>query len=237
MNPLIFVIEDVTEIAELISLYLSKANMEVRLFPFAEQAFTELERGIRPNLVILDLNLLGMSGFEFLHSFRERYRWDVPILIVSARDADEDIIRGLGIGADEFVVKPFSPRVLVARVEAHLRRHAVSVSEEVVRFDDFTLLLDSRVLRRGMERIALSAKEFAVLEYLVKHAGWPLTPKKIYAGVWKVGYGDLSAVAVYVQRLRRKIEPDPSSPIYIKTVHGLGYLFNKELIVHDEPAP
>jgi len=123
MNPHILVIEDVPEMAELVTLYLRKAYMDATSVGTAEQALEMLKKRL-PDLVILDLNLPGMSGFEFLQRFRAEYKTTIPVIIVSARDADEDIIKGLGIGADEFVTKPFSPRVLVARVEANLRRHA-----------------------------------------------------------------------------------------------------------------
>jgi two-component system response regulator RegX3 len=179
--------------------------------------------------VVLDLNLPGMDGFEFLQRFRKTAA--TPVLIMSARDADEDIISGLGGGADEFVTKPFSPRVLVARVRALLRRvqegsaAAPGAAEEATVFGDFTLYHKSCILKRGEERIPLSAKELAVLTFLVRNPGMPLSPEKIYSEVWKNAYGDLSAVAVYIQRLRKKIEADPASPKFIETVFGMGYRF------------
>jgi len=179
-----------------------------------------------PDIVILDINLPGMDGFEFLHEFRKS--GGCPVLIVSARDADEDIITGLGYGADEFVTKPFSPRVLVARVRAMLRRVQDAPAPRdgtIVRFGPFTIDLDACVLKRGDERVALSAKEFAVLSFLIANSGKPLGPEAIYAGVWKNAYGDMTAVAVYIQRLRKKLEDDPAAPRYIETVYGMGYRF------------
>jgi DNA-binding response OmpR family regulator len=229
MNPSILIIEDIPEMAELISLYLKKADMSVTAVGTAELALEKLKNTV-PDLVILDLNLPGMSGFEFLQHFRARYKTTIPVIIVSARDADEDIIKGLGIGADEFVTKPFSPRVLVARVQTNLRRHAETeaAAEESIKFGNYTLLLNSCVLKQGTVKIPLSAKEYEVLEYLVKHAEETLSPEKIYNGVWKAQYGDLTAVAVYIQRLRKKIEKDPANPQFIKTMFGLGYRFDKE---------
>src|SRR5574344_2744298 len=121
MNPYILVIEDVPEMAELVSLYLRKADMTVTAVCTAELGLEKLKDCV-PDLVVLDLNLPGMSGFEFLQHFRAEYKATIPVIIVSARDADEDIIKGLGIGADEFVTKPFSPRVLTARVRALIHR-------------------------------------------------------------------------------------------------------------------
>jgi DNA-binding response OmpR family regulator len=229
MNPNILIIEDVPEMAELISLYLKKADMSVTAVGTAELALEKLKNTL-PDLVILDLNLPGMSGFEFLQHFRSKYKTTIPVIIVSARDADEDIIKGLGIGADEFVTKPFSPRVLVARVQTNLRRHAETeaAAEESIKFGNYTLLMNSCVLKQGTIKIPLSTKEYEVLEYLVKHAEETLSPEKIYNGVWKAQYGDLTAVAVYIQRLRKKIEKDPANPQFIKTMFGLGYRFDKE---------
>ncbi len=228
-KPLVYVIEDTPEMADLISIYLEKENMAVKKFATAEDGLECLKTGALPELVILDLNLPGMSGFEFLEKFRGDFKPTVPVIIVSARDADEDIIRGLGFGADEFVTKPFSPRVLVARVKANLRRQAVSASaaEQSICFGDYTLLLNSCVLKKGTVKVPLSVKEYAVLEYLALNAGKSLTPEEIYSHVWKTCFGDMTAVAVYVQRLRKKIESDPSSPEYIKTEFGRGYQFDK----------
>jgi len=227
LKPHIYIIEDEESIARLISLYLSKSDMTTGAFSSAEDALASLENGRLPDLIILDLNLPGMSGFEFLEKFRRSYDTAVPVVILSARDADEDIIRGLGFGADEFVTKPFSPGVLVARVQANLRRQAFTTAkaEETLSFGEFTLLLNSCVLKKGTVKIPLSTKEYEVLEYLVRHAGEVLPPEKIYSDVWKVKYGDVTAVAVYVQRLRKKIERDPSKPEFIRTEFGQGYIF------------
>lgn len=227
MNPHILIIEDVPEMANLVSLYLKKEDMTVTAVSTAEDGLSFLKKTL-PDLIVLDLNLPGMSGFDFLKVFRKEYKPTIPVIIVSARDADEDIIQGLGIGADEFVTKPFSPRVLVARIQANLRRHAETeaAAEETLKFGDYTLLLNSCVLKKGAVKIPLSAKEYEVLEYLVKHTGEQLSPENIYNNVWKVQYGDLTAVAVYIQRLRKKIEKDPANPEYIKTVFGMGYRFD-----------
>ncbi len=232
-RPRIFIIEDVPEMASLIAMYIEKADMQAFSYSTAEAALSEMKTTGEPNCLILDLNLPGMSGFDFLTRIRRDFRPTVPVVIVSARDADEDVIKGLGIGADEFVTKPFSPRVLVARIQAHLRRMTVSsaAAEESVRFGDYVLLLDSNVLKNGGRKIQLSVKEYAVLEYLIQNAGTSLSPEKIYTKVWKTQFGDMTAVAVYIQRLRKKIEKDPSNPMFIKTDFGNGYFFPKEAII------
>lgn len=229
MDAKILVIEDVPEMAELVTMYLQKDGLAVTAVQSAELGLDELKKGL-PDLIILDLNLPGMSGFDFLKKFRSEYKETIPVVIVSARDADEDIITGLGIGADEFVTKPFSPRVLVARVEANLRRQAkqeAATAEATFTFGDYTVLLNSCVLKKGADKVSLSAKEYEVLEYLIKNEGQTVTPEKIYNDVWKTPFGDVTAVAVYIQRLRKKIEKDPAKPDHIKTVFGQGYLFAK----------
>lgn len=223
----IFIIEDVDEIAKLISMYLKKEDFEPIIFSNAEDALEKINAGITPDLFILDLNLPGISGFDFLKKANEIFSHSIPTLIVSARDADEDIIKALGLGADEFVTKPFSPRVLVARVQACLRRVAktTAAAEETLTFGEYTILVNSNVLKKDNIKIPLSVKEYAVLEYLVRHKNKTLAPEQIFSDVWKTQYGDITAVAVYIQRLRKKIEKDPSNPDFIKTEFGLGYKF------------
>ncbi len=221
----IAIVEDIAEMAELIRLYLENEGWETLRFETAEAALEVL--AVEPvNLVILDLNLPGMNGFAFLDRFRRDST--TPVLIVSARSADEDIITGLGYGADEFVTKPFSPRVLVARVRAMLRRAQglADPASDQVTFGPFAFDAESCLLKKGPERIPLSNKEFGVLKFLIDQKGRPATPETIYRVVWKNEFGDLTAVAVYIQRLRRKIELDASHPLYIETVPGMGYRIN-----------
>lgn len=234
-TPYIYVIEDEDSISKLITLYLSKEKIHSRAFANAEDALKALKDDTRPNLIILDLNLPGMSGFDFLSEIGKIYQKEIPsVMILSARDTDEDIIKGLGYGADEFVTKPFSPGVLMARIKAILRRQSFNLDkmEEYIQFGPFTLLLSSCVLKKNSQKIPLSSKEYDVLEHLVKNAGKVLSPENIYQNVWKVEFGDLTAVAVYVQRLRKKIEDNPSDCQYIKTEFGKGYIFNEKTVTH-----
>ncbi len=232
MKAEVLIIEDVKEMSDLVAMYLGKEGMTVQSVESAEDALILLETK-SPDIVILDLNLPGMDGFEFLHQFRKTS--NIPVIIVSARDADEDIITGLGYGADEFVTKPFSPRVLTARVRAILRRiqdaSEKDLTSEELKFGSYILNCESCILRKKkddgtFQRIMLSAKEFSVLEVLIKNKGKTLTPESIYKEVWGNTYGDLSAVAVYIQRLRKKIEQDSANPTFIETVFGMGYRFN-----------
>jgi DNA-binding response OmpR family regulator len=229
MKAKILIIEDVKEMGELIRLYLDKEGAETVLCETAEQGL-EAFRAEKFDLTVLDINLPGIDGFEFLQRLRKDS--DMPVIIVSSRVADEDVILGLGVGADEFVTKPFSPKVLAARVRALLRRAsgAKSGSSSCICFGEFTLDLEAYLLKRGTEKVPLSIKEFEVLAYLATHPGKALSPETIYADVWKNTYGDITTVAVYVQRLRRKIEADPADPCIIETVHGKGYRFNEEAL-------
>ena len=229
-KSLVFVIEDEESISKLICLYLSKSDINTKAFYNAEDALKELENDTNPDLIILDLNLPGISGFEFLERIKKSSK--IPnqnITILSARDADEDIIKGLDIGADEFITKPFSPSVLVARIKANLRRNSLSIqTEDIITFGEYTILLNSCVLKKGSKKIPLSNKEYEVLEYLAKNPNTSLSPETIYSNVWKVEFGDITAVAVYVQRLRKKIEENPNDCKYIKTDFGKGYIFCNE---------
>lgn len=227
MKQSILVIEDVAEMSELICMYLQNSNFETVPCETAELAFEKINEGYSPSLILLDLNLTGMSGLDFLKKYRESFKNTTPVIIVSARDSDEDIITGLGYGADDFVTKPFSPKVLVARVQNKLKRLAETeaVLEETISFGDFKLLTNSCILKKGSERIPLSTKEYEVLYFLCTHPDEALTPEVIYNNVWKAQYGDLTAVAVYIQRLRKKLEDGNSKPKHIITVFGSGYQF------------
>lgn len=230
MKNNIMIIEDVAEMSQLIKMYMENAGFDCETCETAELALEKLQTGYSPDLVLLDLNLPGMSGLDFLKKFRAEYKSTIPVIIVSARDADEDVISGLGYGADDYVAKPFSPKVLVARVQGKLNRLSVTEAsvEETINFGDYTLLCNSCILKKnGTEKIPLSTKEYEVLEYLVRNAGKAMTPEVIYNHVWKSQYGDITAVAVYIQRLRKKIETDPTHPKHITTLFGMGYKFEK----------
>lgn len=233
MNAKILIIEDVKEMSQLITMYLEKEGMEVFWAETAEIALEKLDTW-NPNLVLLDLNLPGMDGFEFLNHFRKKS--SIPVMIVSARNADEDVISALGYGADEFVTKPFSPRVLVARIRALLRRVQDNHNKHdgsSIKFGPYILDYNSFSVKKinadgAAQRVSLSAKEYEILAYLTKNPNKPLSPEIIYNDVWKNAYGDLSGVAVYIQRLRKKLEEDPTNPKYIETVFGMGYRFTNE---------
>jgi len=239
MKAKILIVEDEVEIAELITLYLEKDGLETVRTETAEEALTIMENS-EIDLIILDINLPGMDGFEFLQKLRNTKK--IPVVIVSARQDDADMVLGLGIGADDYVTKPFSPKVLVARIRSNLRRYFNSVQStedsnrirRVIRFGEYAVDTDAYIVKKNEKRVSLSPREYEVLVYLIENSSIPKTPDDIYKTVWGNNYGDITTVAVHIQRIRKKIEKDPSRPEYIKTVHGFGYQFDGSKILSGE---
>jgi DNA-binding response OmpR family regulator len=234
MTARVLLIEDDRDIAELLAMYLEQDGIEAAIADTGE-AGLEAFRGAPWDLVVLDINLPGMDGFEVLSEIRKDS--EIPVVIVSARRDDVDVVYGLGIGADDFVTKPFSPKVLVARVRARIRRSrgpgqrpGDASSPEVFRFGPYLLDPENFSLKRAGERVSLAPKELELLTYLARRGGRPSTPEEIYAEVWANEYGEVATVAVHIQRLRKKIEVTPSEPRYVKTVHGYGYALNREAL-------
>jgi len=226
------VIEDAVDLADVVTRYLVKEGFDVKTISRAEDAFALLDIW-KCNLIILDINLPGMDGFEFLARFTKIS--EIPVIIISARVSDEDLIIGLGIGADEYITKPFSPRVLTARVRALFRRmNGLSLlNKETMRiyhFGPYILDMDTRTLKKDNKPIELSAKEYALLAFLAENDGKPMNPEAIYEKVWEGSFGDLTTVPVHIQRLRKKIEDDPAKPIWLVTSRGMGYKLNKNAV-------
>lgn len=232
MKGRILIVEDTAELAELYALYLGREGFECTI---AGDAETGLPLAIHEpeawNLIILDINLPGMDGFEFLESLRRSS--STPVMILTARESEEDVIHGLGVGADDFVTKPCPPRVLAARARAYIRR-AVAASQpregNLWKFGPFELDPEALLLTKDGAQLNLSSREFSILLALVEAKGKSFTPDELYDKVWGQSFGDVSAVGVYIQRLRRKLEDDPASPRYIQTQYGLGYRFNPEAL-------
>ena len=214
-------VEDDAAIAELIQLYLEREGLGSAVATSAEDAEAALRREVF-HLLILDINLPGRNGFQFLARFRARH--STPVIIVSARDSDEDKVLGLGVGADDFVTKPFPPRVLLARVRTNLRylHRGPAPSLRAVRLGDYVVHLDEYAVTRHGAAITLAPKEFDLLSHLLSNAGRALTPEELYASVWGNRYGDRSTVTVHVQRLRKKLHR-PGAAALIETVPRVGY--------------
>lgn len=227
MRAKVLIVEDEPKIADLISLYLRKEGIETIHAPTGEKGLNILSKE-ECDLVILDINLPGIDGFEVLQQIRRKN--DLPVIIVSARQEDEDMIMGFGGGADDYVSKPFSPKVLAARVRAHLNRkfRRNSANEKQLSFGPFVLDLENFWLKREGTRIDLSPKEMALLLVLAENQGRPFSQEELYERVWSNSYGDMTTVSVHIQRLRKKIEKNPSNPKYIKTAYGSGYYLTDE---------
>lgn len=222
----ILVVEDEPSIAEVVSLYLRRAGYQVRVLPDGGAALEEMERQM-PDLVVLDIMLPGIDGFDITRWIRDRS--DAPIIMLTARRGEVDRIAGLEMGADDYVVKPFSPQELVSRVRAVLRRTQKTTqesSERPIVFDDIQIDPQTRLVTvRGAE-IPLTAKEFDMLWLLACHPRQVFSRQQLLERVWGWSeYIDPSTVTVHVRRLREKIETDSSNPLHIVTVWGVGYKF------------
>lgn len=225
-GELIHIIEDEREIAELIRDYLEDEGFNVVISTDGQKGY-EAVLDVPPQLVILDLMLPNLDGFEVCRNLRKTL--DIPVIIVSSKTSDIDKVLALGIGADDYVTKPFSTVELIARVKAHLRRarHAsVHQIDNYIYFGDIRLDVDGYNVYRGEELIPLTNKEFELLKMLATNPRRVLTKDQIIEEVWGNNfYGDENTVPVHIRKLREKIEIDSSNPIYIQTVWGIGYRF------------
>ena len=223
----ILVVEDEPSLAEVVSLYLKRAGFQVQIASDGRQAMDILEKQI-PDFVILDLMLPEVDGLSLARWLRDHS--DVPIIMVTARREEIDRIAGLEMGADDYVVKPFSPQELVSRVRAVLRRtgreQAGAESERILSFDAMAINPLTRIVTMNESQIELTAKEFDMLYHLARHPKQVFTRDPLLERVWGgAEYIDPGTVTVHVRRLREKIESEPSSPKHLLTVWGVGYKF------------
>lgn len=223
----ILVIEDEKDISRVIKDYLTVNGYEVLVVENGQEGQEAIDT-VSPDFIILDIMLPDMDGIELCRQIRDHY--NTPVLILSARGSDTDKVLGLGFGADDYMTKPFSLSELVARIKAHLRRGSMDsrpVHDELLQFG--SLVIDKKaykVTREGQE-ISLSAKEFELLHYLSKHKNQVFSKSQLLDAVWGYdSFGDESTITVYIRRLREKLESDPSTPMFIKTVWGVGYKFS-----------
>lgn len=224
----ILIVEDEVAIAELEKDYLELAGFEVILENDGRKGLmTALVEDIQ--LVILDLMLPGLDGFEICRQVREHK--DIPILMVSAKKEDIDKIRGLGLGADDYMTKPFSPSELVARVKAHLARYErlVKMHEKENEIIEIRGMKIDKTARRvyvnGEEKI-LTTKEFDLLSFLAAHPDRVFTKDELFREIWDMeSFGDIATVTVHIKKIREKIEENAANPQYIETIWGKGYRF------------
>ncbi len=226
METQILVVEDEPSVGEVLQLYLRRAGFAVTLFQDGQKAVEQLEAQL-PALVILDLMLPGVDGWEITRRLRDRS--SVPIIMLTARGQEIDRIAGLELGADDYVVKPFSPQELVSRVRAVLRRvqpPASGEKEPALQFGDLSIDPQTRLVTVKGEEKNLTAREFDLLYLLAQHPRQVFTRDQLLERVWgEADYIDSSTVTVHIRRLREKIEPDPANPRHLHTVWGVGYRF------------
>jgi two-component system, OmpR family, response regulator ResD len=224
----ILVVDDERSIREVLAQYLKAAGFAVIEAADGAAALT-LAAASPPDLVVLDLMLPGIDGMEVCR--RLRAEGTIPILMLTARTEEEDKLAGFGIGADDYVTKPFSPREVVVRVQALLRRvEAFSVPamvlDDTLRIADLVIRPQLRQVERDGELLDLTAKEFDLLHFLADHPRQVFSRQQLLNQVWDIGYyGDASTVTVHICRLREKLEIDAARPRHLRTVWGVGYKF------------
>ena len=226
--PRVLIIEDEEAIADLEKDYLELSDFEVQIETRGDKGLaTALKGGF--DLVILDLMLPGMDGFEVCRNIREQI--EVPILLVSAKKDDIDKIRGLGLGADDYITKPFSPSELVARVKAHLARYARLVgssrdNNDVVEIRGLKIDKTARRVEVDGEEKSFTTKEFDLLTFLAENPNHVFSKEELFRKIWNMdSVGDIATVTVHIKKIREKLEYDTSNPQYIETIWGVGYRF------------
>jgi two-component system KDP operon response regulator KdpE len=228
VEPLILAVDDEAGILRLIKLELSSQGFRVIVAGEGEEALRMAEQQ-RPDIVILDIVMPEMSGLEVMRRLRERT--SVPVILLTAKDHDEDKVRGLEMGADDYLVKPFNPEELSARVRAVLRRgfRPTVGAENIVRVANVEIDLNRRLVKKEGEVVSLTRTEWMLLQHLAANAGKVMLNTELLSKVWGPEYrDDLQYLRVWVSRLRSKLEPDPSNPTIIKTLQGIGYLLDAE---------
>lgn len=222
----VLVVDDEPTIREVVSRYLLRAGYETTVAATGHEAIRHAADH-RPDVVVLDLMLPDLDGLEVMRRLRQLGRERTAIVLLTARAEESDRIIGLRLGADDYVVKPFSPAELVARVDAMLRRlEPVPELEPPLEFDGLQIDPGGRRVSLDGERVELTQREFELLLFLARHAGQAFTRDQLMEQVWQYSfYIDTSTVTVHIRRLRAKLERDPAHPRFIETVWGMGYRF------------
>jgi len=219
--PRILIVDDEPKIVRLVHDYLEAAGFSVTIARSGDEALMRARTDL-PDLVVLDLGLPGLDGLDVTRALRRN--GDLPIIMLTARDDESDKLVGLELGADDYVTKPFSPRELVARVRAVLRRRAGSGEAEVLRAGELTLDLPRMRVTRGDEPVELTATEFGLLAAMARQSGRVFTRSQLLDAIHGVAFESYErAIDAHVKNIRRKLEPDPRSPRFLLTVYGVGY--------------
>jgi len=227
VHPVVFVVEDDADIARLVSHNLKAAGFEVQSFVSGASVVREAIREL-PAVIVLDVMLPGSDGFELCRQIRQTPVLSaIPIIFLTAKTSEADRVKGLELGGDDYITKPFSPRELVARVRSVLRAVGQGPSaNEILRFGDLEIDTCSMTVQISGTQVPTTTREFRLLEYLATHRGRVLTRDQLLDAVWKeTPFVTPRSIDVYIRRLREKIEPDPRHPRYLKTLRGIGYRF------------
>ncbi len=221
----ILIIEDEPELVRVLRSYLENAGFQVMTAYRGDSGLSTWEHR-RPDLVILDLNLPGLDGLEVAREIRKKAK--TPLIMLTARVAETDQVVGLELGADDYITKPFSPRVVVARVRALLRRSMKGpIERRVIRAANLEIDLDARIVRRDRVQIELTPTEFSLLTALAGQPGRAFSREQLLKASQGEAFGGYErTIDVHIKNLRAKIEPDPRKPRYIETVFGVGYRFS-----------
>jgi len=222
----VLVVDDEPMVRDVLARYLEKEGFGVETAEDGERALAVYE-ATRPDLVLLDLMLPKLDGLEVFRRIREQAA--TPVIMLTAKGEETDRVVGLELGADDYVTKPFSPREVIARVRAVLRRSSPrgTPASGVLRFDGLEIDGPRREVRRGGEVVRLTRKEFDLLHLMASNPGRAFTRAELLEDVWDFAWdGDTATVTVHVRRLREKIEEDPSNPVHLVTVWGVGYRFD-----------
>lgn len=228
-RPLLFVLEDELDISRLIRLHLEDAGYTVREFSTATNVLPDAVLS-DPSLFLLDIMVPGGDGFDLCRRIRRHpHTAATPVIFLTARTSEADRVLGLELGADDYITKPFSPRELVARVKAVLRRFDPPLIPCVTRVGDLEIDSGAMILSVRGSSVPTTATEFRLLDWFVRHPGRVFTRDQLLDAVWRdTQYVTPRSVDVYVRRLREKIEHDPDNPSYLRTVRGAGYRFEAQ---------
>ncbi len=226
VKPTIYVVEDDPDISRLVRHHLEGASFNVRLYSTGNLVVMDAERQ-RPALFLLDIMVPGKDGLELCRQIRQSVSLaSVPVIFLTAKSGEADRVLGLELGADDYIPKPFSPRELVARVKAVLRRFERPLPPLPTKIDEVHIDPGAMTLTVRGKQVPTTATEFRLLDYFMRHAGRVFTRDQLLDSVWRdTSYVTPRSVDVYVRRIREKIEPDPENPRYLKTVRGAGYRF------------
>ena len=227
MKPLIYVVEDEADIARLVKHHLEAAGFQARLFASGDTVLAEAQRD-KPVLFLLDIMIPGGDGFDLCRRIRETQAMAMtPVIFLTAKSSEGDRVLGLELGADDYVTKPFSPRELIARVKAVLRRFERPLAPAVISLGEIEIDSGAMILKVRGKQVATTATEFRLLEYMARHPGRVFTRDQLLDAVWRdTAYVTPRSVDVYVRRIREKIEKDAEEPQYLRTVRGAGYRFD-----------